>query len=48
MAMAQERAFDHVPPADTFFLQRKFGGLFLLGARLRARVELRPILERWL
>ena len=48
MAMAQERSFDHVPPADTFFLQRKFGGLFLLGARLRARVDLRPILERWL
>lgn len=48
VVMANEREFTHVPPADTFFLQRKFGGLFLLGARLNARVPLRPILERWM
>ena len=48
MAMSAERDFTHVPPADTFFLQRKFGGLFLLGARLNARVALRPMIDQWM
>jgi predicted unusual protein kinase regulating ubiquinone biosynthesis (AarF/ABC1/UbiB family) len=35
----------HLPPMDTLFVQRKVGGMFLLGSRLRARVPLRALLE---
>ena len=35
------------PPA-TLFLHRKIGGMYLLAARLRARVALRPMLEAYL
>ena len=34
-------------PMDVLFLQRKFGGMFLLADKLRAKVELRGLLERW-
>ncbi len=46
MVLAAERDFVHVPPIDTLFVQRKIGGLFLLGARLGARVPLRDLIER--
>jgi predicted unusual protein kinase regulating ubiquinone biosynthesis (AarF/ABC1/UbiB family) len=36
MAFAQQRTFWHVPPVDTLFIQRKIGGVFLLGSRLKA------------
>ncbi|GGD98636.1 ubiquinol-cytochrome c reductase [Polymorphobacter glacialis] len=45
MAIAADREFWHVPPIDTLFLQRKFGGIFLLGTRLGARVDVRALLE---
>ena len=32
-------------PMDVLYLQRKFGGLFLLGARLGAKVDVRGLLE---
>ncbi|MEM0950257.1 MAG: AarF/ABC1/UbiB kinase family protein [Pseudomonadota bacterium] len=48
MVLAAERDFVHVPPVDTLFLQRKVGGLFLLGARLRAHVPISDLLERHL
>jgi hypothetical protein len=35
-------------PADALFLHRKPGGLYLLAARLGARVDVRSILERHL
>ena len=41
------REFWHVPPADLLFMHRKIGGMFLLAQRLRANVQLRPLLERW-
>jgi hypothetical protein len=44
LAMAQDRDFWHVPPIDTLFLQRKFAGLYLLGSRLRARVDMGRLL----
>jgi predicted unusual protein kinase regulating ubiquinone biosynthesis (AarF/ABC1/UbiB family) len=37
----------HIPPAELLFLHRKIAGMFLLAQRLRARVALRPRLERW-
>jgi predicted unusual protein kinase regulating ubiquinone biosynthesis (AarF/ABC1/UbiB family) len=45
LALAADRDFWHLPPADTLFLQRKFGGLFLLGARLKARVDMAGLME---
>jgi hypothetical protein len=29
------------------FIQRKIAGLYLLGARLEARLQIRPLLERF-
>jgi hypothetical protein len=33
---------------DTLFLQRKIGGIFLLAGRLKARVHIRAMLEKYL
>jgi hypothetical protein len=35
-----DRGFWHTPPADALFLHRKLGGLYLLAARLKARVDI--------
>jgi predicted unusual protein kinase regulating ubiquinone biosynthesis (AarF/ABC1/UbiB family) len=35
----------HVPPAATLFLHRKIGGMYLMAAKLRARVALRPMVD---
>lgn len=45
MAMAAERDHFRIPPMDTLFLQRKFGGIYLLASRLKARVDLRALIE---
>ncbi|MDT8857557.1 AarF/ABC1/UbiB kinase family protein [Paracoccaceae bacterium Fryx2] len=45
MAMGAERDHMQIPPMDTLFLQRKFGGVYLLASRLGARVDLRALLE---
>jgi predicted unusual protein kinase regulating ubiquinone biosynthesis (AarF/ABC1/UbiB family) len=45
VALGAERDFWHVPPMDALYLQRKFGGTYLLCARLRARVDVRALLE---
>ena len=47
IALGAERDLTHVPPPATLFLHRKIGGIYLLAARLGARVSLRPMLERW-
>jgi hypothetical protein len=48
MAMSFDQGYWHTPPADAVFLHRKLGGLYLLAARLRARIDVRTILERYL
>ncbi len=48
MALSFEQGYWHTPPADAVFLHRKLGGLYLLAARLRAKVDVRLILERYL
>jgi predicted unusual protein kinase regulating ubiquinone biosynthesis (AarF/ABC1/UbiB family) len=45
MAMAQDRATWHLPPIDTLFVQRKVSGTALLCARLKAKVDLRAMIE---
>lgn len=43
LAIGTDRDLMHVPPAETLFLHRKIGGMYLLAARLRARVDLRAL-----
>jgi hypothetical protein len=38
-----DRDFWHTPPADALFLHRKLGGLYLLAAKLKARVNMGDI-----
>jgi predicted unusual protein kinase regulating ubiquinone biosynthesis (AarF/ABC1/UbiB family) len=45
LAIGQERELSHVPPAAALFLHRKIGGMYLMAAKLRARVALRPMVE---
>ena len=49
-ALGMELAFEHgflrSPPAQTMFLHRKLDGTLLLCGRIRARVDVRDILER--
>jgi len=45
MEMAQDRATWHLPPADTLFVQRKISGTALLAARLKARVDIRAMVD---
>ena len=40
MVLGMDRDFWHSPPADALFLHRKLGGLYLLAAKLGARVDL--------
>lgn len=35
-------------PMDALFLQRKFAGMFLLAARLKARVDVQSLIKRWI
>ena len=46
-ALGAERDLTPVPPPATMFLHRKIGGIYLLAARLGARVALRPLVERY-
>jgi hypothetical protein len=48
MALCFDQGYRHTPPADAVFLHRKLGGLYLLAACLRAKVDVRMILERYL
>lgn len=41
-------AFTHVPPAAAVFLHRKFGGTYLLAARLKARVDVGALIAPYL
>ena len=45
LELGAARDFWHIPPMDALFLQRKFAGMYLLAAKLRARVNVRQLLE---
>jgi predicted unusual protein kinase regulating ubiquinone biosynthesis (AarF/ABC1/UbiB family) len=47
-ALARDGFIPPVVPMDVLYLQRKFGGMFLLGARLRAKLPVREIMEQYL
>jgi hypothetical protein len=43
LSLGLDRDFWHIPPMDALLLHRKLGGLFLLAARLQARVNVRQL-----
>lgn len=45
MVLGMDRDFWHTPPADALFLHRKLGGLYLLAAKLGARVDVASLLR---
>ncbi len=42
----RKAGFNHAPPPELIFIQRKLGGLYLLGAKLGVRKDLRPALAK--
>jgi predicted unusual protein kinase regulating ubiquinone biosynthesis (AarF/ABC1/UbiB family) len=40
--------FWRAPPADSVYIHRKVGGMFLLASRLKAKVNLNQLMQRWL
>ena len=48
MPIAKDKQSWHVPPPETLFVQRKVSGTALLGARLKAQVDVRGIVEELL
>jgi predicted unusual protein kinase regulating ubiquinone biosynthesis (AarF/ABC1/UbiB family) len=44
-SVAADRASWHLPPADLLFVQRKISGTALLAARLKAKVDVRSLVE---
>lgn len=47
-ALAADRTVLPPPPVDTLFLQRKFGGIYLLARRLRAKVDVTSMIAGYL
>lgn len=45
--LSMEQDYWHTPPADALFLHRKIGGLYLLAARLNARVDVSTIFSTY-
>ena len=39
--LRNQQGFERLPPADVIFLHRKLAGIYLLCARIRARVDVR-------
>ena len=48
MVLGRDREFWHTPPAAALFLHRKLGGLYLLAARLKARVDMAGLAQSFL
>lgn len=47
MNIAADRRNWHIPPSEMLFVQRKLGGVFLLASRLKARVDVRSMLDKY-
>jgi predicted unusual protein kinase regulating ubiquinone biosynthesis (AarF/ABC1/UbiB family) len=42
------RDFWQAPPTDAVYFHRKLGGMFMLASRLKSRVNVRELIDRWL
>jgi predicted unusual protein kinase regulating ubiquinone biosynthesis (AarF/ABC1/UbiB family) len=47
LQLSADKDMWHTPPADALFLHRKLGGLYLLAARLGAKVDAAGLAARW-
>ncbi len=47
MEIASDSASWHLPPTDILFVQRKISGTALLAARLKARIDIRALVQSW-
>ena len=47
MGVAADRAAWHIPPTDLLFVQRKISGMALLAARLKARLDIRTLVDEY-
>jgi len=47
LAFGEARDFWHIPPMDALYVQRKVAGMYLLAARLKARVDIAPLARRY-
>ncbi|HHF3287328.1 AarF/ABC1/UbiB kinase family protein [Vibrio alginolyticus] len=43
--LSMEQEYWHTPPADALFLHRKIGGMYLLAARIGAKVNIRQLVQ---
>jgi hypothetical protein len=48
MQLGFDKSYAHTPPANTIFLHRKLGGLFLLAIKLKAKVDMRSLFAPYL
>lgn len=48
IAVASDQGAWHIPPPEMLFVQRKISGTALLAARLKARIDIRAMLEPYL
>ncbi|MFD2178294.1 ABC1 kinase family protein [Veronia pacifica] len=48
MSLSMEKGYWHTPPVDAMFLHRKIGGLYLLAVRLKAKVNVRNLLNPYI
>jgi len=48
MPLATKRELWHIPQPDIIFIQRKLGGIYMLATRLKARVDVRGLIERYI
>ena len=48
MKLSMEQDYWHTPPANSLFLHRKLGGLYLLAARLNARVDIGALMAPYI
>lgn len=48
MALSTQQDYWHTPPADALFLHRKLAGLYLLAAKLKARVNMQELFSPYL
>ncbi len=48
IAVASDQASWHIPPPEMLFIQRKISGTALLAARLKARIDIKTMLESYL
>ena len=48
MVLALDRDYWHTPPIDALFVHRKLAGMYLLAARLQARVDIGAVAKKYL